>query len=146
MHISGASSSSRTGSVPAIDLHHHHHGSGGGSHLVHHPAHVVRPPPHHELRRPDSVITTSSLVSSSDGASQAGDSSTEVGLHSVYAFSGLYGNKLAQVRLTATERGRVLREPFLSRAGCFFSMRTSGCGKERMHRTGCQMANGEIGN
>ena len=49
------------------------------------------------LSRPDSVITTSSMVSSSDGASQAGDSSTEVGLHSVYAFSGLYGNKLAQV-------------------------------------------------
>ena len=146
MCISGASSSSRTGSVPAIDLHHHHHGGGGHGHLVHHPAHVVRPPPHHELRRPDSVITTSSLVSSSDGASQAGDSSTEVGLHSVYAFSGLYGNKLAQVRLSATERGRVLREPFLSRAGCFFSMRTSGCGKELMHRAGCQMVNGEIGN
>jgi len=86
----GANSSSRTGSVPAIDLHHH------AGHLVHHPAHVR--PPHHELRRPDSVITTSSMVSSSDGASQAGDSSTEVGLHSVYAFSGLYGNKLAQVK------------------------------------------------
>ena len=44
VHISGANSSSRTGSVPAIDLHHHH-----GGHLVHHPAHVR--PPHHELRR-----------------------------------------------------------------------------------------------
>ena len=116
MHISGASSSSRTGSVPAIDLHHHHHGGGGHGHLVHHPAHVVRPPPHHELRRPDSVITTSSLVSSSDGASQAGDSSTEVGLHSVYAFSGLYGNKLAQVR-SARERKSVARTIFISRGG-----------------------------
>ena len=63
-----------------------------------------------ELQRPDSVITTSSLVSSSDGASQAGDSSTEVGLHSVYAFSGLYGNKLAQVCRVTSE----MRETFLS--------------------------------
>ena len=65
-------------------------GSGGAHHL----------PRTHELRRPDSVITTTSSIVSSDTASQAGDSSNEGsgggGNHasnSVYAISGLYGNR-----------------------------------------------------
>ena len=104
--------------------------------------------------RPDSVITTSSLVSSSDGASQAGDSSTEVGLHSVYAFSGLYGNKMAQVRTYAyavcSAQGNrddwhlasVTRYLYLRVAYTYIRVWKRANGDASC----CQMADGEMGN